>query len=72
MGRLIRKSWPEGLLFLFVLGTWLFWAFLLPLNEGPDENMRLQIVQFILEYRKLPTGWQKEIMDYTWGGYCGY
>ena len=48
MGRLIRKSWPEGLLFLFVLGTWLFWAFLLPLNEGPDENMRLQIVQFIL------------------------
>lgn len=72
MGRLIRKSWPEGLLFLFVLGTWLFWAFLLPLNEGPDENMRLQIVQFILEYRKLPTGWQKEIMDYTWGFTYGF
>ena len=29
--------------------------------------MRLQIAQFILKYGKLPTGDQKEIMDYTWG-----
>lgn len=65
--RLRKDIWMEALFFAFVLGTWLFWAFLLPLNEGPDENMRLQIAQFILKYGKLPTGYQKEIMDYTWG-----
>ncbi|MCI8416530.1 MAG: glycosyltransferase family 39 protein [Lachnospiraceae bacterium] len=67
MKQLRRDIGIEALFFTFVLGIWLFWAFLLPLNEGPDENMRLQIAQFILKYGKLPTGYQKEIMDYTWG-----
>lgn len=65
--RFSKDIYAEMFLFVFVFGTWLFWAFILPLNEGPDENMRLQIVQFILKYGKLPTGDQKEIMDYTWG-----
>ena len=67
MKRLTKEMRIEVLFFAFVLGIWLLWAFILPLNEGPDENMRLQIAQFILKYGKLPTGDQKEIMDYTWG-----
>lgn len=72
MKRLTKDVWVETLFFVFVLAIWLLWAFLLPLNEGPDENMRLQIVEFILEYGKLPTGFQKEIMDYTWGFTYGF
>lgn len=64
---LTKERCMAVLFFVFVLGIWLLWAFILPLNEGPDENMRLQIAQFILDYGKLPTGNQKEIMDYTWG-----
>ena len=67
MKKLTKDVYMEVLFFAFVLGIWLLWAFILPLNEGPDENMRLQIAQFILKYGKLPTGDQKEIMDYTWG-----
>lgn len=67
MKRLAKEMRMEAVFFAFVLGIWLLWAFILPLNEGPDENMRLQIAQFILKYGKLPTGDQKEIMDYTWG-----
>lgn len=72
MKMLTKDVWIEALFFIFVLSIWLLWAFILPLNEGPDENMRLQIVEFILEYGKLPTGYQKEIMDYTWGFTYGF
>ena len=67
MKKLTKEMRIQILFFDFVFGIWLLWAFILPLNEGPDENMRLQIAQFILKYGKLPTGDQKEIMDYTWG-----
>lgn len=70
--RLTKDVWIEALVFAFVVGIWLLWAFILPLNEGPDENMRLQIAEFILEHGKLPTGYQKEIMDYTWGFTYGF
>ncbi len=69
---LTKETWMEAVVFAFVVGVWLLWAFILPLNEGPDENMRLQIAEFILEYGKLPTGYQKEIMDYTWGFTYGF
>ena len=72
MKKLTKDVYMEVLFFAFVLGIWLLWAFILPLNEGPDENMRLQIAQFILKYGKLPTGDQKEIMDYTWGFTYGH
>ena len=72
MKMLTKDVWMEILFSLFVFSVWLLWAFILPLNEGPDENMRLQIVEFILEYGKLPTGYQKEIMDYTWGFTYGF
>lgn len=69
---LTKEVWIEALFYVFVLSIWLLWAFILPLNEGPDENMQLQIAEFILEYGKLPTGYQKEIMDYTWGFTYGF
>ena len=66
MKGLTKERCMAVLFFVFVLGIWLLWAFILPLNEGPDENMRLQIADFILNYANVPTGVQKEIMVYTW------
>ena len=51
---LTKETWMEAVVFAFVVGVWLLWAFILPLNEGPDENMRLQIAEFILEYGNAP------------------
>ena len=34
--------------------------------------MRSRIVEYIVEYGKLPTGYQQEIMDYSWGFTYGF
>ena len=39
----------EILFAVFVLGIWVFWAYILPFNEGPDEHMRSLIVKYIVE-----------------------
>ncbi len=67
MKKRTREAWPEVLFYIFILGIWLAWAWILPFNEGPDEYMRSRIVDYIVEYGKLPTGYQQEIMDYSWG-----
>ena len=62
----------EILFAVFVLGIWVFWAYILPFNEGPDEHMRSLIVKYIVEYGKLPTGYQQEILDPLWGFTYGF
>ncbi|MCI8375859.1 MAG: hypothetical protein HFI29_10550 [Lachnospiraceae bacterium] len=72
MRKIAKEKWPELLFVAFVLGLWLFWAFILPFNEGPDENMRSRIIEYIIGYGGLPTGYQQEIMDYSWGFTYGF
>ena len=72
MKKFVTETWPELLFFAFILSVWLVWAFILPFNEGPDESMRSRIVEYIIEYGKLPTGYQQEIMDYSWGFTYGF
>ncbi len=62
----------EILFAAFVLGIWIFWAYILPYNEGPDEHMRSLIVKYMIEYGKLPTGYQPEILDPMWGFTYGF
>lgn len=72
MKKFAKENWLELLFVIFVLSLWLVWAWILPFNEGPDEYMRSQIVEYIIEYGKLPTGYQKEIMDPSWGFTYGF
>ena len=72
MKRLTKEEWLELFFYAFILGIWLAWAWILPFNEGPDEYMRSRIVEYIVEYGKLPTGYQQEIMDYSWGFTYGF
>lgn len=72
MKKLTKENLPELLFFAFLLAVWLVWAWILPFNEGPDEYMRSRIVEYIVEYGKLPTGYQPEIMDFSWGFTYGF
>ena len=49
--------------FIFLL----CWAVIQPLNASPDEEMRYQIVQYIVRHGTLPDGRDPEIMNEMWG-----
>ena len=72
MKKLTKEKWLELFFYAFILAIWIAWAWILPFNEGPDEYMRSRIVEYIVEYGKLPTGYQQEIMDYSWGFTYGF
>ena len=72
MKKLTKENWMEIAFFAFILLVFTAWAWILPFNEGPDEYMRSRIVDYIVEYGKLPTGYQQEIMDYSWGFTYGF
>lgn len=72
MKKFAKDNWRELLFVTFILSMWLIWAWILPFNEGPDEYMRSRIVEYIIGYGKLPTGYQQEIMDYSWGFTYGF
>lgn len=72
MKKLTKEKGLELAFFAFLLLIWIAWAWILPFNEGPDEYMRSRIVDYIVEYGKLPTGYQQEIMDYSWGFTYGF
>lgn len=72
MKKITKEEGLEILFFAFILCVWLAWAYILPFNEGPDEYMRSRIVEYIVEYGGLPTGYQQEIMDYSWGFTYGF
>ncbi|MGX8704596.1 MAG: glycosyltransferase family 39 protein [bacterium] len=60
---------------LFVLACFLFyfaWAAVKWENYGPDENMRLMIPRFILKHGTLPTGWEGEVLQGSWGISYGF
>ena len=72
MKKLTKENWLEIGFFAFLLLIWLAWAWILPFNEGPDESMRARIIEYIVGYGGLPTGFQQEIMDYSWGFTYGF
>ena len=60
---------------LFALACFLFylaWAMAKWENYGPDENMRLMIPRYILKHGALPTGWEGEVLQGSWGISYGF
>ena len=61
------------LAFVFVMGALLFFlAWILPLNGGPDEEMRYLIPQYIYRHGTLPHGGDPEIRNKLWGISYGF
>lgn len=62
------KAHRADLLFVSVMGCLLFFlAWVLPFNEGPDEEMRYLIPQFIYRHGTLPAGYDPEVRNEIWG-----
>ncbi len=64
-------------LFLFIFLAFVFvsifcWIWVQEFNSGPDEEMRYQIVEYIVKHWSLPDGRDFEIMNETWGISYGY
>lgn len=61
------------LAFIFMMGALLFFlAWILPLNGGPDEEMRYMIPQYIYRHGTLPHGGDPEIRNKLWGISYGF
>lgn len=52
---------------LLAFAFYFIWSITLPYNTGPDEAMRYQIPQYILQYGKLPHGGDPIIRNNGWG-----
>ena len=50
-------------IFVFIM----MWACIQPLNASPDESMRYDIVNFIINHGCLPDGRDPEIRNEIWG-----
>ncbi len=61
----LEKKHYYFLIFIFLIYS--LWAFIQPLNTGPDEEMRYAICQYIFNHGHLPHGADPEIMNWTWG-----
>ena len=62
-------------MFIFLAFVFIFiscWAFIQPYNASPDEEMRFQIVEYIVNHWTLPDGRDPEIMNPIWGLSYGY
>ena len=52
---------------LFCFFIYSIWAIVTPLNGAPDEQMRWDLIRFMLETRRLPHGYDPTIRDEIWG-----
>lgn len=64
--------WKEILYYGSVLAAMLFFVFLQPLGEPPDESGRYKIVQYICLNGTLPHGADPDILLYGYGGSYGF
>ena len=56
------------LLYVLIMGGFLFFlSWILPFNQGPDEEMRYLVPQYIYKHGTLPAGWDPEIRHELWG-----
>jgi len=59
--KLFKKNYLFCLLILFQLGLSLFWAWVLPFNQSPDECLHFKTAEFFFLHRRLPVARQEEI-----------
>lgn len=64
--------WKELLYYGSILAAMLFFVFLQPLGEPPDESGRYKIVQYICLNGSLPHGADPDILLYGYGGSYGF
>ncbi len=57
----------ELIFLLLIFGSIFVWAYVQPFDVSPDERMRFEIVRYIVEYNKLPVGYDPAIRDANWG-----
>lgn len=66
----VRERWGIVLAVLFVAACAAFyarWSYAYPFNQAPDELMRYQIVQYIVDHGRLPVGDDPALRDPIWG-----
>lgn len=68
-----KNKWYPEAVFLTAVFVFIFlWAVVQPLNASPDEEMRYQIVEYIVKYGRLPHGGDAEIRNAIWGISYGF
>lgn len=55
-----------------LLAVVLYFTIRLPMDQAPDEYMRIEIPQFILKHGRLPLGTEKELINKIWGFSYGF
>lgn len=69
----IKEKYLKILFVAIMFVVCVLWAVYQPFNEGPDERMKMDICQYILEHNNtLPTGEEKEIINPIWGISYGF
>lgn len=56
-----------GLITVFAFILYAMWAYHLPFDMTPDEEMRYQLPEWILQNGRLPIGDEPELRHYAWG-----
>lgn len=67
-----NERYLEAVFLAAVFGFIFLWAVIQPLNASPDEEMRYQIVEYLVKYGKLPHGGDAEIRNAIWGISYGF
>lgn len=62
-----REKIYEAVFLIFVFSFLMVWAMKAPLNASPDEGMRFEISQYIVNHGELPDGRDPEIRNPNWG-----
>lgn len=62
-----REKHLEKLFVVFVFGLLLAWSISIPINTAPDEGMKWDICNYILNHKDLPHGGDPAIRNSIWG-----
>lgn len=68
----IKEKYIKIAFILLIFAMALTWAIIQPNNEGPDEDMKMDICQYIAKYGRLPHGGEEEIRNPIWGISYGF
>lgn len=61
------EKYTEWIFLGAIFALYLVWAAIIPFNEGPDEQMRYMIPEYIYKYGRLPAGDDPAIRHPMWG-----
>ncbi len=67
-----KNKWSLMIFLAAVFAFIVCWAAIQPYNVSPDEEMRFQIVEYIINHGSLPDGRSPEIRNNIWGISYGY